>query len=144
MPYEFIPVVIGVVFILGLGALGLLRSYLVTRNRIRLREMMHQERLKAIEKETPLSDLTYDDNLDSELAAIHPRSNPKTMLWLRLTALCVGLSVALGGLGMMVAFIASWDHELRKIWSIGLIPFMVGVGLLLFYYLTRAVAKEVE
>ena len=136
------PLLFLMMLVLGLVALGILRNYLATRNRMRLRQMIHEERLKALEKEAPLDDLTYDGNLEREFVGSSSGGNGNRAFWLRLTALCVGLVCSFVGVGMIVAFLLATDPELTKIWSVGMIPMMLGFGLLLFYVLTRELGLE--
>ena len=61
IPYEFVPVVIGVVFIFGLIGFGLVRKALADKERLQLREMVHRERMTAMEKDLPVEDLRLED-----------------------------------------------------------------------------------
>jgi hypothetical protein len=49
-----------------------------------------------------------------------------------------------GGVGMIVAFLLAWDPELKSIWPVGFIPAMIGVGLLLFYVLSRSSVESLD
>ena len=64
-----------------------------------------------------------------------PRLNPR---WpLGVGALCI-----FAGLGYIVAMLLSNDSEMSKIWSMGFIGVFFGVGLFLYYYLTRQPEKS--
>ena len=47
-----------------------------------------------------------------------------------------------GGVGLLVSFILVEDPEMRKLWSMGLIPMMTGFGLFLFWGLTTIMLKK--
>jgi len=49
----------------------------------------------------------------------------------------VGVVVILGGAGALTALIISQDHYLQSLWSMGLIPIFLGVGLLLYAWINR-------
>jgi len=133
MPYEFIPVVIGVVFIFGLIGFGLVKKLLSDNERLKMREMIHRERMAAIEKNLPIDDLHLEDEM---LPQVDTANRTDPIVWMRLTALCLGLAFFFGGLGMSLAFRIAPDNSFNEMWSIGLLPAMVGFGLLLFYFMT--------
>lgn len=134
IPYEFIPVLIGVVFIFGLIAFGLIKKMMADRERLQLREMIHRERMAAIEKNLPLEGLELEDTAMPEITMTSSRNDSIT--WIRFTALFLGLAFFFGGIGMIVAFLVAPDHDMRDIWSIGFIPTLTGLGLLIFYFMT--------
>ena len=134
IPYEFIPVIIGVVFILGLIGFGLVRKALADKERLHLREMIHRERMAAIEKNVPLDGIELEDSTMPEMALTTSRRDP--ILWIRYTALFLGLAFFFGGIGMAVGFRIAPEEDFTKIWSLGLIPALTGLGLLIFYFMT--------
>lgn len=134
MPYEFIPVVIGLVFIFGLIGFGLVRKSLADKERLQLREMIHRERMSAMEKGLPLEGLGLEDTAMPGVALASDRQDVIT--WIRFTALFLGLAFFFGGLGMAVGFFIAPDPDLNDIWSLGLIPTLTGLGLLIFYFIT--------
>ena len=142
MPYEFIPVLFGLTILFGIMAFSLIKKFLDDRNRMQLREMAHQERLKALEKEVPLVEINHENALS--LNGNARTRDLKGLIWLRLSALCLGLASMFGGIGMIVAFLLAWDPELKKIWPVGFIPAMIGVGLLLFYVLSRSSVESLD
>lgn len=130
-----------VLLILGLIAAGIWRRHLRDAKLLRLREMIHQERKTNMESNP--SAATTDQALDEALldfAKREPRpSNPAAaLMWVRLIALCIGLAGLFGGVGMAIGMYAvTSDPEITGMWSMGIIPAAVGLGLLVFYYLSR-------
>ena len=79
------------------------------------------------------------DELLLDLATREPRpANPAAaMMWVRLIALCIGLAGLFGGVGIAIGMFATSDPEISGVWSMGIIPSAIGLGLLVFYYLSR-------
>lgn len=124
----------GMFVILVAWLIVILNRYLAGRNAITREKMRHAERLAAIDKGVPIPDwdaALLEDDLQADLM---PR---RALRRLRLASLSFGLFLAFGGTGMSVAFFFSGDDELVELASIGLIPAMAGIGLLLFYYLSK-------
>ena len=96
--------------IVGLVGLGTLGRYLRESKVTRMYEMIHVERLKAMEKDIPLPDLGHDD---------------------------IGLVFLFGGVGVLAGLRWVLVPEASELWPLGFIPVMVGLGLLLFHQLTR-------
>ena len=134
LPYEFIPVVIGVVFIFGLIGFGLVRKSLADKERLQLREMVHRERMVAMEKNLPIDQLASEDVAMPEVTLTSTRG--ESIAWIRFTALFLGLAFFFGGIGMSVAFRIAPETDFNDIWSLGLIPALTGFGLLIFYFMT--------
>jgi len=129
-----------VLLILGLMALGVLRRYLLNRQRLRLHEMAHRERMLAMEKGVPPSEVPAGSDFDAWL------DEAWTDRLLddgrdRRVALALGLVMLFAGAG---ALLLAWrlpgsstDAETLKLAaSLGLIPLMASFGLLLYYRLT--------
>jgi hypothetical protein len=154
MPYEVMIMTLIAAFSLGVAALLIVRKHLFDAKRLRLLELLHEERERALEKDLPLPTLEDGSLLGTwrEPTDGHSRG----ILWLRLTALCIGLFMLVGGIGAVMGlallpapFVAAMldgmgGHggnaqagQLGAPWSLGLIPTMMGGGLLLFYYLSR-------
>ena len=134
-----------VILALGLLTLGLLRRDLRNRQRLRLHEMAHQERMLAMEKGLPVSEVPAGSDFDAWLDE----------LWTdrlfdggrdRRIALALGLVLLFAGSG---ALLLGWrlpnssaDAEALKLAaSLGLIPLMASLGLLLYYRLTASKAS---
>jgi hypothetical protein len=133
MAYEHVWALLIILWILGLGALGVWREHLRRRHQERLREMVHRERMLALERQVPLPEL-----LDLQDRTPAPEPGVELLGWRpRRPALGCGiLALVLGG-GIAASFGLSDLEELRAIWSLGLIPMLVGVGLLLVHFLER-------
>ena len=71
------------------------------------------------------------DFIENPLAAV---------MWVRLIALCIGLAGLFGGIGIAVGMWGTSEPEIHGAWSMGIIPTAVGLGLLVFYYLSRKFA----
>lgn len=127
----------GMTFIFIFILLGILAESVRRKSKLARQELLQKERLFAMEKGLPLpewGDAMLDDAggaVSSEVAYKRRRE------WFKLVSLCIGLVLTFGGIGMMLAFHYSFDESFRDIETIGGIPFMSGLGLLLFYFLTR-------
>lgn len=133
------------VSLIAILALALiLATWLVVRQQnLRLRQMRHHERLAALAEaakagQTPSreGDPTMSETTTQSPATTDPAEqwkDPATYThWFRVTTLGLAFLLLFGGAGMLAAFIIVPDAELQKLWSLGLIPIMAGVGLLLF------------
>ena len=125
---------VGVVFIAW--ALVIWGNHLRQKNRLHLAQILHQQKLEAMEKGLPVPSGDLADLLEPGRA---PRSAGSAITSYRMVALLVGLLFVFAGVGMMLAFTAMDD--MVEIWSVGLIPGMAGVGLLIFYRLLRNVSN---
>jgi hypothetical protein len=126
--------------VLGILTLGVLRRHLRNRHRLRLREMAHQERMLAMEKGLPVSEVPEGSDFDAWL----DDGWGGRMLdagWDRRVALALGLVMLFAGTG---ALLLAWrlpgsstaSATLKLAASLGLIPLMASFGLLLYYRLT--------
>lgn len=97
--------------------------------RLAAREMLHRERLAAIDKGLPLHELP------AELMFEPKDEEFRTVAAARNAALAAGLIIAPAGIGMMVGFARVPD--LAQLSPLGLIPIFVGGGLLLYHSLSR-------
>ncbi len=126
---EFLGVVI---LILGLIGASLIRSHLRAAKQLRLRQMIHDERIKAMEHNLPLPEADY-----SELTLPAGKNENNGVLspvaWMRIVALFVGLTCFFGGIGMTIGFYAAEAGDIAEIWSVGLIPVFIGIGLMIFH-----------
>ena len=122
--------------------IGLFRRYLAEKTLIRRREIMHQERMTAMEKGIPL------DQLDQEALSLEPSIQPPSrksaLVWVRLTALCIGLVLLAAGIGVCVAFALIPEPEANDMWPLGFIPGLAGLGLLLFFGISSGFAAQLE
>ena len=110
-------------------------KYVHTRKRQEERQMIHRERILAMEKGIPLPEfpIQEDDSAKSTLLEI---SNASRSLLPKLTLGC-GLIVLFLGTGVLVALKMSPDDQMRDMWTMGFIPVFVGVGLLIYHGLLR-------
>lgn len=110
-----------------------LRHQNLQRYRIRL-EVIQRERLVAMEKGLPMPEMPDYDQADArgvtDTLALLDRVNPR---W----PLGAGAVLLLGGIGTTLALYLSGEAYHRRVWSMGLIPIFVGLGLFLHYRLTR-------
>ena len=126
--------IIGLLFIVAAAVFFLmLKSQNLRRYQIKL-ELIHKERLIAMEKGVPMPEVPdYDPP---------PRQRMETLLgYLRVNPrwpLGVGILLVVGGAGTLLALMLSGDPYHRQIWSFGLIPIFLGVGLWLQYLVMRA------
>ena len=129
--------IFGVSFIFIFMLLGILAESLRQKSKLARQQMLQKERLAAMEKGLPLPDwdatALNDDGARLSGAEAHERSKQ----WFRLVSLCVGMLLAFGGVGLLIAFNLGVDNAFEEISSVGVIPLMAGLGLLLFYGLTR-------
>ena len=131
--------------ILGLYVIKVLHRHLHEAKLLRLREMVHAERMAALEKELPLPDSStqavetaLSGASDSRL--IHIGSDNAGLRWVRFASLAIGLAGLFGGVGSMAGFYLLTDPDVQATWPLGLIAVFFGLGLLLFVRLTRAAA----
>jgi hypothetical protein len=143
---EFLSVVI---LILGIFALGLWSRHLRERKQNKIREIVHNERMRAMEKGVPFSDLdhagmTREIERMNEETRIMESKTSKSVLWIRLNALCLGLLFLFGGIGIVAGFPLVGNEEFRMFWSVGFIPVLIGLGLLIFYGLSRGYEQRLQ
>ena len=136
-----------VVLILGLIVASLARRHLREAKQLELRQIIHQERMKAMEHNLSLPE-TNDPQL-SELFGGFGAAEPKgsgwlsaSVLWVRLVALCLGLAGFFGGIGTAFAMSKVKAEDMSDFWTMGLIPAFVGIGLLIFYAMSKSFAGE--
>ena len=128
-----------VVLILGTLALGVLGRFLRNRQRLRLQEMAHQERILAMEKGLPVSELPGGD-LEPWSGGISAHG-PLESGWDRRMTLAVGLVMLFASIGSLLFawLLPPTDSDavgLKMAAALGVIPLMASFGLLLYYRLT--------
>ncbi|MBS1827236.1 MAG: hypothetical protein JST93_18110 [Acidobacteria bacterium] len=104
-----------------------------TKRRLHVFDLIHKERMQAIEKGLPYPELPPYAIEDEEEGDKHVHWKPVSPR--RIAG--VGVVVILGGAGALTALIISQDHYLQSLWSMGLIPIFLGVGLLLYAWINR-------
>ncbi len=121
---------------LALGYVGAVAAESHARHnaRVQLRRMVHDERIRAMDKGIPIDEIPEElPEWMSDAAA-----SGSWLRIVRISALAIGLVLLLGGTGALAGLTLAGDDELNKVWSMSLIPIMAGIGLLLFHRLTRA------
>jgi hypothetical protein len=121
-----------ILWIFGWAAFVLAIIYMTHRKRQKTLDLIHKERLAAIEKGIPISEWPdYDINGKgsgrSSLFAPE-ESNPRG-------ALGAGAILIMIGVGISAAFYL-W-RGMRILWPVGLIIVFTGIGVVLSYFLTR-------
>ncbi len=126
------PLVYNLLWVFG-WVLVILAVWLVRSSRRQRRiEIIHAERMAAIEKGIPLPELPDYEALNDvalrarQASVAHPRWS------LGAGAICFML-----GVGFSLALWLSGDHYHNQIWPFGLIGVFLGVGLMLHYLLMR-------
>lgn len=138
-----------ILLILGIVALGIWSRQLRQRKQMQLRDIIHTERMRAMEKGVPFDSLDHE-GMTQELAKMNEETQPmesntnRSVLWIRLYALCLGLLFLFGGLAVVAGFPLVGDPEIKMMWPMGFIPGLIGLGLLLFYGLSRGYEKRLS
>lgn len=128
------PLLFSLFWVFGWAVLLVVVWHLRTSRRQKRLELIHKERIVAMEKGIPLPELPdYAESSKEPLlanAVASLRLNPR---W----PLGVGAICIMVGAGTAWALSLSGDEYHRQIWSFGLIGVFFGVGLFLHYFLTR-------
>lgn len=129
--------IFGVTFIFIFILIGILAESQRQKSKLARQELLQRERLAAIDNGIPLPDwdtaMLDDDGSLVSTAEAHERRKQ----WFRLLTFCLGLFLCFAGFGMLLAFNIGDDNDFRDIATVGAIPVMAGIGLLLFYVMTR-------
>lgn len=125
MDYEHIWAALVLVWIFGMLGLSLLRRQLERRHALRRREMLHRERLAALEHGQPIPEVLELGDEELPSAAGDPHRARQVALRR------LGMVLGAAGAGATIALYLSSDADLHALWSLGLIPIFVGFGLLL-------------
>jgi hypothetical protein len=106
--------------------------YLWMRRAEREREMLHRERMLALEKGVPLPELAPPDGNGSAMAR-YPNALPNVVLGCGLLLFFLGM-----GIISALQIVRIPDPEApANAWAFGLIPVMLGFGCLIYYWLIR-------
>jgi hypothetical protein len=114
----------GLFWVFGWAGMWMGLGFLRHRSRDRRLEMMHKERMAAIEKGIPLPELPDLDTYPRRSREKNPDSGLKG-----------GIICAAVGIGAMLAFYLSADPDLHEVWSLPLPLVFVGFGLVLYHFL---------
>lgn len=147
MSYEHYWVLLAFAWVFGWAGISILMKYLQHRNRLKLREMIHKERMIAIEKGIPLSKLPEEDPTllkDEKLWAAQIFGKMTGNHYGRKLALALGLVILFGAIGWIITLSLFRENTLFEIGLLGrgsallgIIPLMIGIGLILYYRLAR-------
>ncbi len=132
----------GAIFIFGWVLLVILVNHLRAKQRLRLKEMAHNERMMAMEKGVPVTEIPGEDDIETLAAGLgHGVDNTTTLRWIRYACLATGLVLVFFGIGWVAGFTAIPEtpqtRGMSELATLGLIPAFTGAGLLLFYSLTK-------
>ena len=131
-------IVISVVWVLGVAAVLLIAWHLRGKRQLEKLKIIHEERMRAMEKGIPLPEFPeLREDTSGSIIGKAFASNSQARPWNPRWPLGVGALLIMGGLGTSVAMMLSgwaWHNDM---WPFGLIGVFVGVGMFLFYALTR-------
>jgi len=125
-------------WVFGWVLLLILIWHLKGQRRLKRMELVHKERMMAMEKGIPLPELpdfgepSARSPLTEALASV--RINPRWPLGL-------GALAVMMGAGMSLALWLSTDPEAHRAWPLGLLGVFFGVGLFFHYLLTRPATR---
>ena len=126
---------VGLIWVFGWAAFYLiLRAINTVRWRARL-ELIHKERLMAIEKGHPLPELPEYEERPRISIVSRVTLNPRWPLGL-------GAIAIMTGLGSSLAMWLSRESYHNDVWPMGLIGVFFGLGLFLHYALTRPTSSR--
>jgi hypothetical protein len=139
-----------VILVLGLIGASMLRRHLREGKQLELRRLIHEERMKAMENNLELPEVDDTALVNQILAGFNPNAESEgrgvtlAILWVRIVALCVGLTAFFGGIATCVAMFYVSDPEVSNYWPMGLIPTLIGLGLLIFFMMSRSLAPTAD
>jgi hypothetical protein len=136
---ELIWSILVLIWVFGWAAVWLVRKRAHDAQNLRLREMLHRERLTAIEAGVPLPEIP---DLEEPSPWIVPETVRLWSVWMRRLSLFLGLVCAMTGAGICAAFYWAPDRGFHEMWTIGLIPIMAGFGFLIFCSIVPVVDRE--
>jgi len=123
---------LGVVWVFGFIVVLLVAWHLRQKRHLEKLNIIHAERMKAMEKGIPLPELP---DLPGDNGQHRPRQGASS--WNPRWPLGVGALLIMGGLGTSVAMrLSAWELH-RDLWTFGLIGVFVGVGMFFYYLLTK-------
>ena len=121
-------------WVFGWAVIILVFIYMRNRRRQKTLELIHKERLVAMEKGIPMPEWPDYDINGKGILAESLRSgrsqNPKVSLG-------AGAILVMIGAGICLAFYLAGVPDLRSLWPLGLIVVFSGIGLFVHYFLTK-------
>jgi hypothetical protein len=127
---EYFWAAFGLIWIFGWVTVWYLRRRAIEARSLKLRELLHRERLAAMDKGVPLPEIPLEEEADP--VWLRPEAERMRAAWLRRAALFLGLLFLFGGLGMAAGFYWAPDRGFHAMWTLGFIPTLSGGGLLLY------------
>ncbi len=127
----------GAAFIFIFILLGILAENQRQKRKLARQELLQKERFMAMEKGLPLPEWDPAALVDEGYAISGAEASKRSRQTFRLVTLALGFFLAFTGIGLLVAFNLAPTDDWEDIATVGAIPLMAGLGLLLFYYLTR-------
>ncbi|HEX4954609.1 MAG TPA: DUF6249 domain-containing protein [Thermoanaerobaculia bacterium] len=125
MQEEFFWSIFGACFVFLWALIIIGQQRFRSRRDLKERELLHAERLAALEKGVEVPAYTPAPAVDWAGSAL-PR-----------LALAVGLLLVFTGAGILVGFYFAPEDGFRSMWTVGFIPALAGVGLSLYSLLHR-------
>lgn len=130
MKEEFFWPLLVLIWVFGWVTVWYLRRRAVEARSLKLRELLHRERMAAIDKGVPLPEIPAEEAGDP--AWLRPEAERMRAAWLQRLALAFGLAAVFTGIGMCAGFYWSPDPGFHVMWTLGLIPALGGIGFLLY------------
>lgn len=118
-----------ILWVFGWAAFALIMIWINHRKKQKLLDLIHKERMAAIEKGLPYPE--WPDYYINEEGK--GRENPRN-------ALGAGIILTMIGLGMTLMF-WMWP-AVRVVWPVGLVIVFTGLGVIISYFITREKGKE--
>lgn len=141
MSYEQVWIAIFIPALLAAAALAVWARHLREAKRVAEREMIHRERMAALEKGAALPELPAGLQAPGEASG-------NGRAWVSQAALLAGLTLLFAGVGLFAAFTmipgTPETAGMQALAPIGLIPAFAGLGLLLFYDFDRRARRSDE
>ncbi len=133
-------------FVLGLSAVATVQRHLREAKLVKIRSMVHKERMAALERNIPIADVEPDaiDLLrgDARAQDAADRVARDDSRGVRLMALALGLTCLFLGIAIIPAFYYQAEPDIQGTWPVGLIPIAVGIGLLLFVRISKGLVEN--
>jgi len=130
MKDEFFWTAVALIWVFGWVTFWYLRRRSVEDRTVKLRELLHRERMAAIERGVPLPEIPAEE--ETTPIWLRPEAERARAAWLRRLALILGCFALFTGLGICAGFYWAPDRGFHGMWTIGMIPSMAGIGLLLY------------
>jgi hypothetical protein len=133
---------LGVVWVFGFAAVLLVAWNIRNKRQLEKLNIIHEERMKAMEKGIPLPEFPeLSENESKVILGKALASNFEARRWNPRWPLGVGVLLIMGGVGTSVAMrMSAWKLH-NELWPFGMIGVFVGVGMFLFYALTRTTSN---